>query len=148
MAVLKGNRALKWSTLAVLLLIAAPAQAGTVQLFIRYVDGVGDDAPTQGTCVIVAYFFEHINFGGQGFADCVSSCPTQANSFVLDVPTGWNDRISSVSPAGCSQVVLYQHSTFDPSWPGGSILCNAANSCANLVNRNFNDVTSSYKWYN
>lgn len=147
MNTLRKNPIATLSVLAALVFVGLPAQAATSDIVIRYVDGVGG-GPSPNGCIIVAYFFEHINFGVQGFADCASSCPSQANSVVLDVPSGWNDRISSVSPAGCTQVVLYQHSTFDPAWPGGSILCNAANSCANLVTRNFNDATSSYKWYN
>jgi hypothetical protein len=75
-------------------------------------------------------FFTDINYGG------TSMCASASSSWV---GSAWNDVISSVKVSAGTQVVLYA----DISYGGSSLTLTS--DTPNLVNSNFNDVTSSYQ---
>lgn len=75
-------------------------------------------------------FFEHINYVGSSF--CVA--PSQANA----MPTGWNDRVSSVRLASGIRLELYEHNN-----KRGRMLM-LESSAPNFVALRFNDVLSSF----
>ncbi|MFG6465883.1 beta-1,3-glucanase family protein [Roseateles sp. BYS87W] len=75
-------------------------------------------------------FYADVNYTGD------SLCVSADSSWI---GTAWNDRISSVKVQAGYQLTLYNDINF-----GGSSLVLTANE-PNLVNRGFNDRTSSYK---
>ncbi len=77
-------------------------------------------------------FFEDANYLGQSF--CM---PVGAQEADL-VPSGWNDRISSILVLGEASVSLYQ----DINYRGRKITIKK--SVANLAERNLNDAVSSF----
>jgi hypothetical protein len=79
----------------------------------------------------LACFYEHANY--QGNKLCVSERTAPV------MPSGWNDRISSVMVNGSASVTLSEH-IFGL---GRSLVLTGSE--ANLVARGFNDKTSSYK---
>lgn len=75
-------------------------------------------------------FYADINYAGDSF------CASADSSWI---GTAWNDRVSSVKVQAGYQVTLYN----DVNYGGSSLVLTADEP--NLVNRAFNDLTSSYK---
>ncbi len=90
-----------------------------------YTVGSSAPAPSGPVC-----FYADINYGGASF------CASADSSWV---GTTWNDRISSVKVQAGYQATLFNDINF-----GGSSLVLTADE-PNLVNRGFNDLTSSFK---
>lgn len=88
--------------------------------------GTGDGTTTNGNVC----FYEHNNY--QGASVC-----TSANN--AGMPSGWNDRISSLKAASGYQVEVYEHGNY-----GGRKVTLSGN-ISELGSRNFNDIISSYK---
>lgn len=78
-------------------------------------------------------FYEHSDYQGASFC-------TSANN--TDMPSGWNDRISSLKVAPGYQVELYEHSNY-----GGRKLTLGGNT-SELNSQGFNDTASSFKVVN
>jgi hypothetical protein len=83
--------------------------------------------PQSGAC-----FYEDINFGGRYFCSPVGSTTP-------DVPSGMNDRISSVRVFGNAAVTLFR----DPNFRGDSRVITS--NIADLRATGFNDRLSSYE---
>jgi predicted chitinase len=89
-------------------------------------------APTTASAADLVCFHQHTNYGGNRI------CATSTGTF-NSMPAGWNDYASSVTVASGYKVELFQHTNL-----GGSTLTVTANE-PSLVNRGFNDMTSSYR---
>ena len=83
--------------------------------------------PQSGVC-----FYEDINFGGRYFCSPVGSTTSA-------VPSGMNDRISSVRVFGNAQVMLFR----DPNFRGDSRVITS--DIPDLRGMGFNDRLSSYQ---
>jgi hypothetical protein len=83
--------------------------------------------PQSGVC-----FYENINFGGRYFCSPVGSTTSA-------VPSGMNDRISSVRVFGNAHVTLFR----DPNFRGDSRVVNS--DIADMRGMGFNDRLSSYE---
>ena len=83
--------------------------------------------PQSGVC-----FYENINFGGRYFCSPVGSTTSA-------VPSGMNDRISSVRLLGNAAVTLFR----DPNFRGDSRVITS--DIADLRGMGFNDRLSSYQ---
>jgi Peptidase inhibitor family I36/Domain of unknown function (DUF4214) len=83
--------------------------------------------PQSGVC-----FYEDINFGGRYFCSPVGSTTTS-------IPSGMNDRISSVRVFGNAAVTLFR----DPNFRGDSRVITS--DIADLRAMGFNDRLSSYE---
>jgi hypothetical protein len=83
--------------------------------------------PQSGVC-----FYENINFGGRYFCSPVGSTTSS-------VPSGMNDRISSVRVFGNAEVTLFR----DPNFRGDSRVINS--EVSDLRGMGFNDRLSSYQ---
>ncbi len=90
-----------------------------------------DEMDTQAATLEDNYvcFYEHVNYGGSKFC---RTAPWKAN-----VPSGWNDRLSSIKIVGESHVELWQ--SYD--YRGNGLAVDA--NIQSLVQRGYNDVTSS-----
>ena len=86
-----------------------------------------DAMPRSGAC-----FYEHINFGGRYFC-------SPAGATMPEVPSGMNDKISSVRVFGDAAVTLYR----DPDFRGQYKV--ATSDVADLRGLGFNDRLSSYE---
>ncbi|MGZ3721822.1 MAG: peptidase inhibitor family I36 protein, partial [Bdellovibrionales bacterium] len=87
-------------------------------------------------------FYEHINFAGQSF--CVNEGASSDNL----VPSGWNDRISSISVSGNIGVTVYQ----DINYVGQSLYINQTVADIRSYGGQWNDFISSFSvdggWHN
>lgn len=91
----------------------------------RFSHTVGSSTATGPVC-----FYADVNYTGASFCGNVDSSWIGA---------AWNDRVSSVRVQAGYQATLYN----DISYGGGSLVLTANEP--NLVNRGFNDLTSSYR---
>jgi len=112
----------RYTTIAVLMGAALLAQVSTASAQ-RWGRGA---TPQSGVC-----FYEDINFGGRYFCTPVGQTTTS-------VPSGMNDRISSVRVFGNAAVTLYR----DPNFRGQSRLIDS--NAPDLRGLGFNDLISSY----
>jgi hypothetical protein len=79
-------------------------------------------------------FYEGVNFSGQGF--CVNDGAQVANL----VPSGWNDRISSITVEGYTGVYVYQ----DINYGGQSLYINRTVADLRSYGGQWNDFVSSF----
>src|SRR5207244_3520146 len=86
-----------------------------------------DAVPRSGVC-----FYEDINFGGRYFCTSIGDATAR-------VPSGMNDRISSVRVFGNADVTMFR----DPNFQGQSRNIDA--NVADLRGFGFNDRVSSYR---
>ena len=112
----------RYTTIAILMGTAIFAQVSTASAQ-RWGRGA---TPQSGVC-----FYEDVNFGGRYFC-------TPAGQRTTAVPSGMNDKISSVRVFGNAAVTLYQ----DPSFRGQSKFIDA--DATDLRGLGFNDRISSY----
>jgi hypothetical protein len=112
----------RYTTIAILMGAAILAQVSTASAQ-RWGRGA---TPQSGVC-----FYEDINFGGRYFC-------TPAGQSTTAVPSGMNDKISSVRVFGNAAVTLYG----DPSFRGQSKFIDS--NATDLRGLGFNDRISSY----
>jgi hypothetical protein len=87
--------------------------------------GRDDPLPRQGAC-----FYEHANYGGQYFC-------AQVGDDISRLPSGANDRVSSIRLLGGAEVTIFDNTQFR----GGSLRINS--DIRNLADEGFNDRVSS-----
>lgn len=78
-------------------------------------------------------FYEHGNYQGGSFC-------TSANH--AEMPSGWNDRVSSLKVAPGAQVELYEHGNY------GGRKTTVSGNISDLGSQSFNDTASSFKVIN
>lgn len=123
-------------------IVSAPPESSLLVGTIGGCQQITQTIQSAGSKYSLGMLFQHIIYNGK-YLHYWGAVPCDQTYYYLNsMPSGWNDRVSSVDSHSCNMTILYEHIN------GGGDVRYCTPDCNDLRNGNppFNDKTSSVIW--